>query len=867
MTQSPFNVQYQGSSRAQGFALEEVPDVTPLLRQNLQTSQQNYQNLADAYASMPKDKGLVELSKFSETLTNTLTTLGKKEAEKRKAEGIALFYEDRAAQQAVLQEHQKQVAGVKAVDDAAHAAAADALKSGAPYDVADKLKGLSGWKKYGYAQAAALSAGDGYKNYMLNKLQNGEDTVVINPGTPQEKTVKVNDQNLTVPESAAVHAHLRTKYLQETGLANLSPALQAQAFEKMHTTDAELNGLARKEYSIRKSGEDEQAYITEYENDKTPGRFSRLLTKFGTLVDANGKPLGTEGAWKRVQQFLTDKALSGELVDFKEIYSEPVPWAPGKTFGELYGKAGQRLKNIENEITKAKIQFYRVEDAKAEISYDQLVETILDDLRSRPAVVQADIDRFQAKLMSLLGVGKRSPKLDEFAQTLTVDAITAKALDKEAEQRYSTGSLTTDFIRTLPPDLARKWSGFAEFQEKGMGIPESKTHLDALENHVKATVGSSSIKNLGGNDTLIIAELQGLYKTKVAKMLASGQFADNPAAAHNAAYAEVINTYNTGFKTKGSRYFYQNGFPNYMTQLGGVQDARKANQKMLERFQTIKAIGLDAALQTPDFLMNKQRLSQVVKTYGTPAFNYPPEVMYLAQLYNKNPLDILNAQLKAAKKPTLAKPQLLRRLEENKAANDALINRFPTIYRAARYTGTPEVWSNTNSWRPGISKGMGGLLNLIRSGEGGWNSMFPSETIPGLTNKTIAEVAALQKQKLRDKRASAAVGAYQFLNPEGAARLAGLPLTAKFTPENQNKMAIAYIIGGSKRPALTAYITGKSNDLNAAHNDIAYEWAALQDPNGKGKYEDGVNKASISAAKVAAALKEARRAYLAGERG
>ena len=81
------------------------------------------------------------------------------------------------------------------------------------------------------------------------------------------------------------------------------------------------------------------------------------------------------------------------------------------------------------------------------------------------------------------------------------------------------------------------------------------------------------------------------------------------------------------------------------------------------------------------------------------------------------------------------------------------------------------------------------LLNLISSGEspgGGYTAMFPSESHPQILNMTINEVVAFQKEKLKDGRRSAAIGRYQMLYPEKFAAAAGLPLTAKFTPENQD---------------------------------------------------------------------------------
>jgi len=160
--------------------------------------------------------------------------------------------------------------------------------------------------------------------------------------------------------------------------------------------------------------------------------------------------------------------------------------------------------------------------------------------------------------------------------------------------------------------------------------------------------------------------------------------------------------------------------------------------------------------------------------------------------------------------------------------------------------------------------GMGGLRALTRSGEGGYTSMFPSESYPQLTNMTIRQVVELQKQKLQDGRASAAVGAYQILYPEKAAKMAGLSLDDKFTPQNQDMMFDALIT--QKRPKINDYLTGKSNDIDAALDELAMEFASFEYRGGTSYYNDGLNKASIKRSKAAAALRSAREEMMAGGR-
>ena len=702
MTQSFFQPQYQGAVQAQGFQQQQVPDISGQLRQQLQTEQQNYSNLAEAFARMPKDKGLTALAEFSNTLSNALTTFAKARNEKQKAEGVAQFYEDQAAQQQALEQHAREAAPVKEFDTAIHAEAAEAISQGVPFEVADQLKKLSGWKKYGYAQAAALAAGNGYKSWMMNQLQSNTGTVVLNPGTITERTVAINSQQLTVAESAAVRAHLRNQYLQESGLADLSAGLQAQAFQPMQTADVELHGLARKNYAIRKSGEDRQAYFGEYDTTKDLGS---LITKLSTLVDENGKPLGTRGAWKEVEDFLTDRSLEGYDVNWKELYAQTVPWdSKGRSFGELYGKPGQRLSEVKLAIQKAKISQWKTEQAQEAIEKDDLEDAYASDLLGREGgFTQADVDALQKDLVKR-GLGK-SRRLAELASTLSLDAEQVEAIDTNADQLYRLGMLTTEYTRTMPPALFQKWNSLAAAQERAMAVPQSKAHLEAIENHVKDTAGKGPFKNLGGHSVLVAAELQGKYRRNVAEQLAAASAQNqvvDPVKVHNAAFNETLNEYNQGTQNRFSKYFNpRGGFPKYMEKTGAIKDTRTSNEYLKERFEAIKnAGGITKALAQQNFILSEERLDQIERDYGTTTFSFPPEAQYFANKYNISPLQIVNEQLKASKRDPLTMPSKMQQFKENTHANESLINRYPTANRAARYVGGSQIWNNPNSRRP-----------------------------------------------------------------------------------------------------------------------------------------------------------------------
>lgn len=697
MTQSFFQPQYQGAVQAQGFQQRQVPDISGLLRQQQQTEQQNYQNLAEAYNRMPKQEGLTALADFSDTLSKALVTFAQARNEKQKAEGISQFYEDQAAQQQALEEHERQLAPVREFDYASKAAASDAMDQGVPFEVADKLKQLSGWKKYGYAQAAAMAAGDGYKSWMLTQLQSNEGLVTLNAGTPEERTVKINSQELTVAESAAVRAELRTRYLQQSGLANLSAGLQAQAFKPMHQADSEMNGLARLNYSIRKSQEDEQILVRDFINNKDLGS---LITGLTSLVDQNGKAYGNKGAIARTRQLIADMAAQGEDVDFKQLRNQPVPWdKKGRTFGELYGKAGQWLSGLETEVARAKIARASLENQQWEVKRHNTVKGLVDDYRSRPSFTKADIEEGQRFLVSQ-GYG-RSSELDALGATISEDALYVSERQKEAERKRITGTLTPEYVNTLPPELFNTYAPVAAAQAKATQTPAAKASMDSLENHIKTFTKVGPLKDLEGIPTLIVADLQREYLQELAKASVMPDFEANQVQYERAAIKTVLDNFAVNSKAgSGHAHEYvKGGFPNYFKSASVT--AGQTREWMKSRYQKIQdKNGLMNALKDPEFgLMSKERYAQISQSYGTPGFHFPPEVTHFSNKYNIPPITIMNEWADTLGETKLSEPAAMERFRANTEANKHLFNRYSTEFRTARALGTPETWRSQTSMR------------------------------------------------------------------------------------------------------------------------------------------------------------------------
>jgi len=162
------------------------------------------------------------------------------------------------------------------------------------------------------------------------------------------------------------------------------------------------------------------------------------------------------------------------------------------------------------------------------------------------------------------------------------------------------------------------------------------------------------------------------------------------------------------------------------------------------------------------------------------------------------------------------------------------------------------------------------LLKIIYAGEagsGGYDAFNKGKagatpgpylgTPGGLTSLTVGQV-----QQLQSAEKVFAVGALQVIPSTLplAMKAAGIKASDRFDDATQDRLAAGLILGG-KRPKLAAYLLGKGSSLDAAQTDLAYEWASIPLPNGRGAYDGdkGGNKSTAKSSEVRAALEEARK--------
>lgn len=157
----------------------------------------------------------------------------------------------------------------------------------------------------------------------------------------------------------------------------------------------------------------------------------------------------------------------------------------------------------------------------------------------------------------------------------------------------------------------------------------------------------------------------------------------------------------------------------------------------------------------------------------------------------------------------------------------------------------------------------GGLFNLIMQGESSSDPLVFNRGTTGSAGRFPANATFSSVEQAQAAGDAFAAGSWQgtpgVLNKGRIA--AGIPDNASFNNlNNQSKAFWGLILNTDKRPALRNYLLGQSNDINAAHQDLANEFAAIEGPRGRGAYDgdSAGNQANTKATDVRRALQLAR---------
>ena len=175
-------IQYQPQQVNPGFSPVEQVDTTALIRQNQQREQadmatrlqQMKSNAAIEQENIKNQDITTELAQFSKTLQGFLLEKAEKQKEEDLNEGAMLAFEDGLK---VDPEFDRQESQLKKDGEAIDTRAGNYERDTGDVEGAERIRNLSGWKKYGYMKAKAEQAGAGFGAFMTSNAANAEFSV------------------------------------------------------------------------------------------------------------------------------------------------------------------------------------------------------------------------------------------------------------------------------------------------------------------------------------------------------------------------------------------------------------------------------------------------------------------------------------------------------------------------------------------------------------------------------------------------------------------------------------------------------------------------------------------------------------------
>lgn len=901
-------VQFQASAQSKAFDPLQLPDPNPQLSQNLSIIQQSFSNLAqsgriNAAADYTSDPTFME--QFAELLPKAMETaiqVQNVDVAIQMARADDQYYQ--MLNQGLIkpsEELQNVIKNEKTKDLVIKTAAAEAAAISESYDVPRGILGFSNHGEIALRRRVAQHMFQNvYPEWMNTQLATNATEVMVSDGKGGMTSVAINAPDLPDFQHKEIMSHLRTAFLGHELLANTNNDLIQKEMAIGFSTDAKIS----REYSRTTRANDGNkrftAAYTNMLNEFNEGNLNSLaeaMVESASIYDKDGKTL-LNSPEKFFNRLISDIGTAAENgAEFSNIgeFIMKAKTADGKTFMERAPKKARMLMRTYREKRRTYL------NNKQKADKQDLIFAIAE-FNKRSLEEPQSVSDFVAfkKIVSQRALEIGIPDSDLLTQIDRGMAIASYGADEinqlreAAEIALATGNASQSADYYLHPVVGPEVREKVDRQVERLKTPEYKVNSEEISSTIGQAVKGTMVDPLGrlkGQAVQVNAYYQRIYDAKYAQLLEENRTAPEgskltPQAIADQARDAALSQWEKDQKDTKAKYYVdpKNGtFPNFPKYKADASEAAlQANVATLtNKSKTGKGI-LNEVAANPQLVMREDDVRAAITNFQQSGTISPALIRASKEINNAvgkivitNPMNlaIAAAQGYGILKPgeVVQAPEFIRSAatdEKKRQWMRELVGLEGEVYTNPAKYGPTSNMSVRSVFQGTVAAGLPGvrgLGSLVRSGEGGYTSMFPSENYPELTNMVIStELVAFQKAKLRDGRASAAVGAYQFLYPERAAKLAGLPPDAKFTPENQEKMFMATLLNKPDRQAISQYLQGKSDNIELAIDQMAMEFASIEYRNGRTYYQDGVNKASISRDRVRIALMSARKEILKG---
>lgn len=664
MKQVEPQLQFQSHAQGQGFRAIQAPDVTPLLRQNIDVEQRNLDRARRAGLQDLETQRLTSLADFSTTLSNTLVEQVKQQNERDQQEGLQLAYMNGLPEEVMLA-YNSEVDKLKVANDGIQQVADVAQSSGAPFEGVQQLRNLSGWKQYGYAMGIAQRAGDLYPLAMEQALAN----------LPEEATAA---------DRAAALATARGQYMQQMGLTGMNTALlNKHAFPSMRDADAAMLSRWRKADVVRQQDLLVDETMSVFQGDP--------VANFNDAINGlvrSGK-YGRGDARKYLLQQLKDTNVINQIGNTKS-------WDETQTWAQKYPL---EFEEARKNAVKAEIDDYEAGKAGLALEGKRWFDQVQELWEQQPP---SDLEIEQAKR-------KMSDDFD-FIDT-RLERWTSRSTTAEAKQYWKdqlermdqAGVLTEGMLKdpSIPYEVVKEFRTRAQDLDKARRqVPEFKQYTKQLKEDIERFAKTNQYLPGSPGIELAIAKAQADFNRIFNQQTKGGA---DPASAASNAYSQVKAQIDIGQPSpnnpKGSGYYKfdsEKGFTEIIPK--GVSFGWDTHKKSIDRLLgTNKVSALDKNALVP-----KSILEQAKREIESPNYSYPPIAQYISDRFGGeiSPWEVLNRQAIAQGVGALATPPALQEVQRTMRPEfSRLLNYKPSYNRVSR------AYMSTGAFNPRIVPG------------------------------------------------------------------------------------------------------------------------------------------------------------------
>jgi hypothetical protein len=845
------------------------------------------------------ERDINAFAQFSDTLTKFITDKAKEKTQQDMNLGIAdILNGELTMKPDQMAQHQQQTALLEQAADEEIAVSTQVATTNPALGETYRQQNpaINGWRAYGQAVGKAQMAASQAERMFSSFLRDNQEVLSIRQadGTIKQFTPAEAENE---PELMAAYSVGLQKFMQQTGITNLNPAVLVEHLTPtMLRVRAKVLGERMGEITLaRQAGEREEINITVGQNLESLGKPEQAQAVLSALLSMGKQTFN--GNWSQANQFVNDVILS-KLVATGQGNPEKAAAILDSYSGLLLNPKKPELGTIYNryaeeiEKTRSIINGSAEEKAKKEeASIKEEIETIYNTWRSASetgnlAESQQAFDAAEQELSKLSAtypeatealsrikqVGRNYNSLTEDSVEKAVAAGSIKSrseLQMLAANGYISSETANNLSAQLPEDsssemvktLRPRMEAFVRNQLRGV-FKSQGADFDSFKDQTLPLVGSLTDELMEAGLTKIL-ELKAAGKTTGTAQLQS--FLEKQAL-------DALKTerFKPTKDSKGNVILPTPGvgLPSVVPYSTGP-NGRDYSRQIINRLPPVVSAKRDVLLDAEKVQANIDALNNG----GQPS----ADLVTIAKASGKSVREVLSQQAQkngltyTASSADVTAKRFQENLKLDSAAAQILANPRSTAAQRIRATARLAEAKRRQQQASAAPSGgksfgagdYGGLASLISSGEGGFNSINRGTAgdTPGgmnLTSMSIGEV-----EKLQSRNQVFAVGFAQWIpgNLAMARGAAGLSPNDKMTPDNQLKMFWSYILNTNKRPVLRDYLLGKNNDLLKAHREMSLEWAAVAGPGGGGAYDNDKagNMASIDAKRVQQALREARK--------